>query len=180
MSELPLAFMSTESALKHAAVARAMERAGIPVRVEGKKVDSGVNEQPMSLDETYEGASNRQDNLRKLGVVADYLITVESGLHRAHAAHGTYGCTVVIVEPSGGEPRVGFDLDVEFPQDWLDKVPLKYADMGVLVQEMYGAAEKDPLLYLTNGKISRRDVIEHAVSNVAVQLEISKMEAQHE
>lgn len=170
MAQLPLVYMSTESALKHEAVASAMERAGIAVRVEGKKVDSGVNEQPATMDETYEGAKNRQDNLRKLGVNADYLITVESGLHKVHEAHAAYGCTVVIVEPVGKKPRVGFDLDVEFPQEWLDKVPSVYADMGILVQEEYGAAEKDPLTFLTGGKLKRRDAIEHATYNAAVQL----------
>lgn len=162
--------MSTESALKHAAVAAAMERVGIPVEVTGTKVDSGVNEQPATMDETYEGARNRQANLRALGVAADYLITVESGLHQVHEAHGTYGTTVVIVEPAGEEPRVGFHLDLAFPQDWLDKVPSVYADMGVLVQEEYGAAEKDPLTYLSGGKITRQDVVEQAVFNVVVQL----------
>lgn len=176
MGELPLVYMSTESALKHAAVAHAMERAGIPVRVEGKKVDSGVNEQPMSIDETYEGAKNRQDSLRKLGVVADYLITVESGLHKVHEAHGTYGCTVVIIEPSGDRPHVGFDLDVEYPQDWLDKVPSLYVDMGALVQGEYGATEKDPTVYLTNGRLTRRDLIEHAIYNVVTQLAENKRE----
>lgn len=171
MTELPLAYMSTESALKHDAVASAMERAGIPVRVDGKKVDSGVSEQPMTLEETYEGAKNRQAHLRKLGVAADYLVTVESGLHRVHEAHGVYGCTVVIVEPTGGEPRIGFDLDVEFPQAWLNEVPSGYADMGVLVQEKYGATEKDPITYITNGKMTRRDVIEHAIYTVAIQRE---------
>ena len=162
--------MSTESALKHAAVTHAMERAGLPVRVEGKKVDSGVNEQPMTLEETYEGARTRHDNLRNLGVVADYLITVESGLHQVHEAHGTYGCTVVIVEREGEEPRVGFDVDIEYPQEWIDQVPSSYADIGVLVQEEYGATEKDPTVYLTDGKLCRRDVIEHAIYKVAVQL----------
>ena len=174
MTERALVYMSTESALKHAAAERAMERAGIPVRIEGVKVDSGVNEQPMTLDETFEGASNRQDNLRKLGSVADYLITVESGLYKVNEMNGTYGCTVVIVEPAGEKPRVGFDLDVAFPQEWLDKVPSVYADMGVLVQEEYGADEKDPITYLTNGKLTRRNVIERAIYDIAVQLPASK------
>lgn len=170
MTQPALVYMSTESALKHRAVEQAMANAGIAVRVEGKKVDSGVNEQPMTLDETYEGAKNRQQNLRDLNVAADYFVTVESGLHKAHEAHGTYGCTVVIVEQAGDRPRVGFDLDVEFPQDWLDKVPSVYADMGVLVQEEFGAAEKDPIVQLTHGKLTRQDVIERAIYTVAVQL----------
>ncbi len=170
MPELLQVFMSTTSELKHRAVKKAMERAGIPVEISGVKVDSGVNEQPMTLDETYVGAQNRQEHIRKLGAVADYLITVESGLHRVHEAHGTYGCTVVIIEPTNEEARVGFDLDVEFPQDWLDKVPSVYADIGVLVKEELGATEKDPIRYLTGGKLTRENIIEHAAFTVAAQL----------
>jgi non-canonical (house-cleaning) NTP pyrophosphatase len=171
MTERPLVYMSTESALKHAAVARAMERAGVPVRVEGAKVDSGVNEQPMTMEETYEGAMNRHQALRALGRAADYYATVESGLHRVHEAHDIYGCNVVIIETSNGEMRVGFALDVAFPQEMLDKVPSVYPDLGVLVQEEYGAAEKDPYPYFTHGRLTRRETIENAVYNVAIQLE---------
>lgn len=170
MSELPLVYMSTESALKHAAVSRGMERAGFPVRVDGKKVDSGVSEQPMSMDETYQGALNRQNNIRALGVTASYLITIESGLHKVHDAHGIYGCTVILVEPAGQELRAGFDIDIEYPQAWLDKVPSEYADMGVLMQQEYGATEKDPTIQLTGGRITRQATIEQAVYRLMTQL----------
>lgn len=70
VSELPLVYMSTESALKQRAIAAVMERLGIPVRVDGKKLDSGVEEQPLSMDETYLGAKNRHEALRDLGVWA--------------------------------------------------------------------------------------------------------------
>lgn len=173
-AELPLVFMSTESALKHDAVATAMARAGIAVRVDGKKVDSGVNEQPMTMDETYEGAANRQKNLRALGVKANYYVTVESGLHKVHEAHGTYGCNAVIIEPADGTPHVGFAIDVEFPQEVLDAIPSTYADMGVWAKEVHGAEEKDPFPYFTNGRLTRRDTIESAVYNVAITLEGDK------
>lgn len=173
-AELPLVFMSTESALKHDAVATAMARAGIAVRVEGKKVDSGVNEQPMTMDETYEGAKNRQENLRKLGVVADYLVTVESGLCQPHSEGGVYGCNVVIIEPANSGPKVGFAVDIEFPQEILDVVPSVYADKGVWAQEVHGATEKDAYPYFTNGRVTRRQTIEPAVYNVAVTLEGGK------
>lgn len=170
VATLPLVYMSTESALKQRAVGRAMRKAGVSVRIDGKKVASGVNEQPMTFDETYEGAKNRHENLHALKVDADYYVTVESGLHHVHEAHGAYGCTVVIVEPKGSAPRVGFDLDVEFPNEWLAKVPSEYADMGVLVRQKYGIAEKDPTQHLTGGKLTRQDVVERAVFTVAVQL----------
>ena len=103
----PLVYMSTESELKHAAVTSAMKRAGLEVVVGGKKVDSGVDEQPMTLDETYQGAMNRHRALRSLGNSADYFVTVESGMAQPHPAAGTYGCNVVVIEPADGEPYVG-------------------------------------------------------------------------
>lgn len=174
VKQLPRLWMSTTSELKHSAVARAMRRAGRPVRVDGVKVESGVNEQPLTVEETYEGAMNRHAALKKLGESAAYYVTVESGQHAIHKDHSKFGCTVVVVEPAGAAAKVGIDLDVEFPQEMLDKVPSVYPDLGVLVQEEYGAAEKDPITYITNGGLTRRQVIEGAVYNVAVQLEGSK------
>ena len=171
IATLPLVYMSTESKLKHRATARAMRRAGMPVRVDGKKVDSGVNEQPMSFTETYEGAKNRQENLRTLGVGADYLVTVESGLHTMPETGGTYGTVVTIIEPTGDEARVGFALDIEYPREVLDMVPAVYDDAGVWAQQVHGATEKDPYPYFTHGRMKRRETVEAAVYNVAILLE---------
>lgn len=170
ISNLPLVYMSTTSALKHAAVARAMRRAGMPVRVDGAKVESGVNEQPMTIEETYEGAINRQAALRRLNQPAAYYATVESGQHPVHKNHSLFGCNVVVIEPLGQPEKVHISLDIEFPQDMLDKVPSIYPDLGVLVQEEYGATEKDPYPYFAGGRLTRRETIENAMYNLAIQL----------
>lgn len=167
---LPLAYMSTESPVKQTAVSRAFRKAGVRIRIDGKKVDSGVNEQPMTIEESYDGALNRHANLKKLGVAADYFVTIESGQHPAHKNHSLFGCGVVIIEPKNAEPRIGIDLDVEFPQEMLDKVPSEYPDLGVLVQKEYGAILKDPYPYFTNNKLTRAKVLENAVYNVVIQL----------
>lgn len=169
-TSLPLVYMSTTSPIKHRAVSRGLRRAGIRTRIDGVKVESGVNEQPMSIDETYEGAMTRHDNLKALGKDADYYVTIESGQHLAHKDHSLFGCGVFIIEKSGQERRVGIDLDIEFPQEMLDKVPSKYPDLGILVQQEYGAKTKDPYPYFTNNKLTRTKVLENAVHNVAVQL----------
>ena len=170
VATLPLVYMSTESPIKHTAISRAMRRAGIRVRMDGKKVEAGVEEQPMSIEESYDGAMNRHENLKSLGIAADYYATVESGLHQAHPKHQVFGCNVVIIERVGGEPKVGIDLDIEFPKDMLDRVPSEYPDMGTLVQQEYGAKFKDPYPYITNGRITRRQTIENAAYNVAIRL----------
>ncbi len=172
-NQLPLVFMSTESPVKHRAVSRGLRRAGIRTQVDGKKVESGVSEQPTSIDETYQGALGRHAHLKKLNKKADYYVTIESGLHRLHDQHSLFGTTVTIIEKAGQRQHIGMDLDIEFPKSMLDKVPSQYPDLGVLVQQEYGSTLKDPYPYITNGKLTRAKTVEDAVFNVAIQLEES-------
>jgi non-canonical (house-cleaning) NTP pyrophosphatase len=166
---LPLALVSSESPVKHSAVSRAFRRAGIRVRVDGVKVNSGVNEQPMTIDETYQGATTRHDYLVNLARDAAYYVTIESGQHPAHKNHSLFGCGVFIVEKQGKDRKIGIDLDIEFPQAMLDKVPSHYPDLGVLVQKEYGAAVKDPYPYFTNNKLTRAYFLENALYSLLVR-----------
>ena len=167
---LPLLLVSSKSPVKQRALSRGLRRAGIRIRIEGREVASGVNEQPMSIEESYEGAINRHRNLKSLAHDADYFATIESGQHVAHKDHGMFGCAVVIIERTGEDAKIGIDLDVEFPRAMTDKVPSEYPDLGVLVQKVYGATLKDPYPYFTNNKLTRVKMLEGAIYNVAVQL----------
>jgi len=170
---LPLVMMSTESGLKHRALSRGLRRAGIRVRLDGIKVDSGVSEQPSSIDEAYKGALTRQKNLHELikdRTDIEYIATIESGYHTVHKDHNVFGCSVVVIEQKGSDKKVGIDLDIEFPKSETDKVPSLYPDLGILAQEEYGALSKDPFPYFTNNKLTRTKILENAVYNVAVQL----------
>lgn len=172
-SGLHLVMVSTESVLKHRALSRGLRRAGIRVKIEGIKVDSGVNEQPTSIEETYQGALGRQKNLHQLVKNRndiDYIVSIESGYHTVHKDHNPFGCSVVVIEKSDGARKVGIDLDIEFPGSMTEKVPSVYPDIGVLAQQEFGAKDKDPFPYFTNNKLTRIKVLENAVYNVAIQL----------
>lgn len=172
MSERPLVYMSTESALKHRAVAAVMAREGIDVEVKGRKLESGVPEQPYSLDESLEGAKNRQAALRQLGITADYLVTVESGLHPV--GDGVYGCVAVLIEQPGGPTYTGLSIDLQYPQEVLDLVPSRYADVGTWAMEEKGAKEKDPYSVFTGGRRSRQDTIEDAARNALISFLVAR------
>lgn len=168
---LPLLLVSSESPVKHQALSRGLRRAGIRTRVVGKKVASGVNEQPISIEESYEGAVTRHANLKQeVTPGAVYLATIESGYHTVHKDHNAFGCSAIIIEQVGGEQKIGVDLDVEFPRSMTDRIPHDYPDIGVLVQQEYGSQLKDPYPYFTGGKMTRARVLENAVYNLAVQL----------
>lgn len=172
IDSLPVLAVSSESPVKHLALSRGLRRAGIRTRVVGVKVESGVNEQPISIEESYEGAVNRHANLKEHPAVtnAQYLATIESGYHTAHKDHNAFGCSALVIEKVNGEQKIGVDLDIEFPRSMTDKIPHEYPDIGVLVQQEYGSKLKDPYPYFTGGKLTRARVLENAVYNLAIQL----------
>jgi non-canonical (house-cleaning) NTP pyrophosphatase len=172
IQSLPVLAVSSESPVKHQALSRGLRRAGIRTRVMGVKVASGVNEQPISIEESYEGAVNRHANLKALPEASDaaYLATIESGYHTAHKDHNAFGCSALVIEKVGGEQKIGVDLDIEFPRSMTDKIPHDYPDIGVLVQQEYGSTLKDPYPFFTGGKLTRARVLENAVYNLAIQL----------
>lgn len=172
MSERLSVYMSTESNLKHRAVAAVMAREGIEVEVRGEKLESGVPEQPYSLDETLEGAKNRQEALRRLGVAADFLVTVESGLHPIDG--GVYGCVAVLIERPGEPVQTGLSIDLKYPQEVLDAVPSKYPDVGTWAMEAKGAKEKDPYSIFSGGRRTRQDTIEDAARNALISLLVAE------
>lgn len=166
--------LSTESPIKHRATVRAFARVGLEVVTIGHAVESGVNAQPLTIEEAYKGAVNRHAELKRLvGRRAGYLATSESGVIKPFPGAPWKGCEIVIIEKlSEGQQMVGIDLGVEYPDEWMSKIPSVYPDLGVLMQEEYGFTEKDPPLYLTNGKITRADLIEQAMFKVLAQMEV--------
>lgn len=172
IKQLPILAVSSESPVKHLALSRGLRRAGIRTHIVGLKVESGVNEQPMSIEESYEGAINRHTSLKTSPSVVDatYLATIESGYHSVHADHNAFGCSAIIIERVGGEQKIGVDLDIEFPRAMTDRIPSDYPDIGILVQQEYGSKLKDPYPYFTGGKLTRAKILENAVYSLAVQL----------
>jgi len=169
---LPKTYVSSKSPIKLRAVSRGMRRAGIRTQVIACPTESGVSEQPQNIEETYEGANNRHDALKKASKANQptYLATVESGLYQVHSNHNSFSSTVVILEKVGGVRKLGVNVELEYPREMTDKVPSVYPDLGVLVQQEYGSALKDPFPFFTNGKINRLQLVETAVFNVAAQL----------
>lgn len=177
-ADLPRAYISSESPVKHTAISRALRRAGLRVQLKGMKVASGVNEQPQSIDETYEGAMTRHVNLKQAAKTADaaYFVTIESGNYAAHKNHNVFGVEVTILEKAGSTPKVGIEVNVELPRAMTDKVPSVYPDLGVLVQQEYDSKLKDPIPFFTDGKLTRAKLLENAMYNIAVQLEAQEHE----
>ena len=170
--KLPTTYVSSKSPLKQRAVSRGMRRAGIKTLVLPLPTQSNVSEQPQTIEETYRGANNRHNALEYAtkDKQATYLATVESGLCQIHPNHNSFSSTVTILQKVGQTRKIGINVELEYPTTMTDKIPTIYPDLGVLVQQEYGSALKDPFPFFTNGKISRIQLVETAVFNVAAQL----------
>lgn len=168
---LPKTFVSSKSPIKLLAVSRGLRKAGIRTHVLAHPVSSNVAEQPLTIEETYEGAQNRHEQLQKT-TPADftYLVTIESGLHAVHEAHNKFEADIVILERKNEPAKTGITVEIEYPKEMTDKVPSIYPDLGTLVQHEYGTTLKDPFPVFTNGKVERLQFLENAVFTVAAQL----------
>ncbi len=169
---LPRMHVSSKSPVKLQALSAAMRRAGRPVVPVGYKTQSGVNEQPMTIEETLQGATNRHAQLHTLAETSfgDYFATIESGNQAFAVALGFRGLSVTIIEQQGQAPQHGLDVDIEFPAEFAQLVPSQYPDYGVLMQQKFGSTLKDPYPYLTGNTLTRAELLEEAAYRVATQL----------
>lgn len=173
---LPKVFVSSDNSIKVQSVSFSLRESGYNYDVLGIKTSSKVSEQPMSIDETYNGAMNRLADLREK--VKDkkyqYLVSIESGLAKLHKDHNYFNVTVSIVEDSEGNSKTSIVSDIEFPKEMTDLVPSKYPDLGVLVQKEYNSKYKDPFQYYTDGKVKRIDLLKYAVKNTLSQFKTNQ------
>ncbi len=165
--KLPIVFVSSENIIKTSATSLALREFNYRFNVVGLKTNTGVAEEPSSIEETYQGALNRLINLKKENSTknAKMFVSIESGIVKLHKDHNVFGFSVCIIEDDMGKRVVSITTDVEIPKSMTDLVPKKYVDLGVLVQEKFGIKEKDPYVYFTNGKLNRKKLIFNTVVN---------------
>lgn len=165
-NSLPKVVLASQSPIKVKATSLALREYNLRYQVIGFNTDSGINEQPFSIEETYTGAKNRLEDLKfkAKDINAKFFISIESGDSKLLEFHNYFGLSVCIVD--NGKKQVMTTLtDIEFPKEMTDLVPRVYPDLGVLVQEKYGAKTKDPYVYITNGKLNREKLIFDVVVN---------------
>lgn len=84
------------------------------VQIKGISVESGVSEQPMSIDEMYKGALNRAQNALKKTKGAQYGVGIEGGLHKQ--VFGWFEHSIVVILNKKGEIGVGASGGLVLPE----------------------------------------------------------------
>ena len=115
---------------------RALQKYFKSFEIEGVKVSSDVNEQPVGV-ETFEGALNRVNNLinyaKENKVNADMYISVESGLT---SELGFWAITnIAVIKNAKGEMGVGSSASFPVPNKYVESI--KEETLGVVMDRIF-------------------------------------------
>ena len=140
---------------------RALENYFSNVDIQGIKVSSDVNEQPVGI-ETYQGALNRVDNLIKYAkenhIKADLFMAVESGLT---SELGFWAITnIAVIKNSQGELGVGSSASFPVPNQYVEDI--KTETLGTVMDRLFNESDlrssTGGIGHLTHDVVTRIDL----------------------
>jgi inosine/xanthosine triphosphatase len=158
--------LGSTSTHKLAAIAEACENLQIEANVKGVKTDSGINEQPVRLDETFKGALTRAEGAHKQSPDST-AIGIESGIFRFGEQNShTLDLAIVVLITEDGRKIVTTSSGVEFPQQCVEEAGRRGFDttsVGSVVTEQFGGDPTDPHSVLTDNKVTRTMTLVDAI-----------------
>ncbi len=160
--------LGTESPIKVRALNKALEALGLQSEVLTMKTETEVSDQPFYFEETYKGALNRATQVLE-NTSADVAIGLESGLMYITADERWYDMASVVVKTREGVLTSTWSSGYWIPTQLVEQVKSRGVELGVIIQELAGGGEKDPLKYLAQDKLKREDVLALAIQTALVQ-----------
>ncbi|MDA1334704.1 MAG: inosine/xanthosine triphosphatase [bacterium] len=127
-------------------------------------VGSGVSDQPMSDDETIDGAVNRARRVREI-FDADFGVGIEAGIHQIE--EDCYASTWVAIEDRDGKMGIGSSTRVPLPGSFLD-IMREGKELGEATDSMFNREnskqEEGFVGIMTNGVVTRTHAYIDAVA----------------
>lgn len=129
------------------------------VKVEGISVDTGVPHQPIN-DETFEGAKNRAENIKRINDQqnrnATFFVGIEGGVLQLQDRWFSVNVVYILDQHNRDSfATTGlYELPSALSKDLLIKKDLGHA-VGELANKNYAARERGTVAFLTNGKMDR-------------------------
>jgi inosine/xanthosine triphosphatase len=128
----------------------------------GVDVQSGVSHQPFG-DETFIGARNRADELKKLNdenyLDADFFIGIEGGVIYQFKKWFAFGCLCIIDKE--GDTGFGISPQFELPEHVVEKLQrgIELGDVMDEIQNEENTKQKQGAIgYFTNGVMNRKEL----------------------
>lgn len=129
----------------------------------GINVPSGISDQPMSDEETLQGALNRATNARAAAPESDFWIGIEGGVEEKHGAMFAYAWIAVCSPEQTGLGRTGALL---LPRELADLVR-QGVELGIADDRVFGRSnskqQNGAVGILTHDLIDRVAYYEHAM-----------------
>ena len=158
------ALIGTENPGKIQGAKEALEVYFDNVEVEGYKADSGVGEQPISVD-TLKGARNRAINTKKQAeenkIEADFFMGIESGLVNIFGLWFIANAAVII--DKNGYESVGFGPIFPVPNKYCNDVMAK--GFGQVMTDLFGGEDLGKSVGGVDG------LTNHSISRIAITKE---------
>lgn len=135
--------------------------------IEGIKVDSGIAEQPLSEEETVQGATNRALAAVKHG---DFGVGLEGGVTRIGGV--MFECAWCVVVDKEGRKGIGGGLYFELPKKVADKIKAG-GELGPIMNELTGednVKEKSGAIGIfTKGRLDRKTAYVQLVTSALIK-----------
>lgn len=158
--------VGSHNSVKLAGVQLALAQFKIDSDIEALAAASGVSEQPLSRDETIEGATNRAAAIWREGCLA---IGLEDGLMQVPQARGGAMNICVCSLYDGRDHHIGFSSAFQFPPAVMERIREEGCDLSQAFQraaltehENIGAAQ-GAIGLLTDGVLDRSHYVAQAV-----------------
>ncbi len=139
-----------------------------------KEVNSDVRDQPMTIDETVDGAINRAKASYK---DCDYSIGIESGFMKVKRAKTGYMEITICAIYDGTDTSLGFSPSFECPPKVMKNIINNNQDLtqacnsvGLTADPKLGQAQ-GLVGILTKGRLKRKDYTKHAITMALIQLD---------
>jgi inosine/xanthosine triphosphatase len=129
------------------------------VEVKGVNVDTGVPHQPMN-DETFEGAKNRAENVKRMNdqqnLDATFFVGIEGGVLQLQDRWFSVNVVYILDQHNRDSfATTGlYELPSALSKDLLIEKDLGHA-MAALADDNFAARERGTVAFLTDGKIDR-------------------------
>ena len=138
------------------------------------KVDSGVVDQPMDMEETIFGATNRAKNAY-IQSPCDFAIWMESWLMPSVQANTGYIACEVTVIRDGQKQYIWVGWGIEYPKTIIDRIinhgdDLNTAFLKAGFSEEFSGEKNGIMGFLTDNKIPRKDYPKQVVIYALTQL----------
>ena len=161
---------------KLGAVREALRRIGYShIGVTGCHTESGVNAQPVGMEETTTGAMNRAYAARAAVPSGVLWVGIESGIFRAPPHSLTLDLAVIAFVPSTGDALLSTSTGITFPEEYVNEAErrgFRHVTVGHVIAERLGGDGTDPHSVLTGGRTSRNETL---VTGIIVAFTQSKI-----